>query len=66
MNRLAEKQKIKEELVRKMKEQEQLIEEKFSKGIEEERRQFEVLEKEANSILGKNKLNIIQEKVRLY
>lgn len=64
VDRLGQKQKIKEELIKKMKEQESLIEERFHSGIQEEKEQFEVLEKQAKIILGKSKLNVRSEKVR--
>ncbi len=39
-DRLAQKQKVKEELLKKMRDQQKLIEERFQKGIDEERGQF--------------------------
>lgn len=41
-----------------MKDQEKNIEEKFNEGLEEEKKQFQMLENEAKGILGKNKLRV--------
>jgi hypothetical protein len=59
-DRLAQKQRVKEELLKKMQDQQKLIEERFQKGIDEERGQFEELEKQAKDILGKKRLNITE------
>jgi hypothetical protein len=61
-SKLAEKQRIKDELVKKIRAQEKGIEEMYAKGIEDEKLQLELLEEKAKKMLGKNQLGIIEEK----
>lgn len=61
-SRLAEQQQIKQELIRKIRGQEKAVQEQYQRGIEEEKQQLEMLERKAKEILGKNRLNIVEEK----
>ena len=64
-SQLEEKRKIKEQLIRRIKEQESLAEENYNKNVREERENFELLEKQAQATLARNKLGVIQERVNL-
>lgn len=56
--RLEQKYQIKEELLRKMENQEQQVEDKFLINLEQERQQLELLEMHAKNMLGKSNLKI--------
>lgn len=64
-SQLEEKRKIKEQLIRRIKEQESLAEENYNKNVREERENFELLEKQAQATLARNKLGVIQERVNI-
>ena len=61
--KLKEQQKIKNELVKKVKEQVRNIQEQYDKGVRNEKEQLEILEKEAKKKLARNKMGIIGETV---
>ena len=58
--KLSQKQKIKEELIRKIRQQEEDIQAQFEQQVSEEKEHFSLLETEARRVLGKKKLGAVQ------
>ena len=61
--KIAQKQKIKDELIKKIRRQEEDVQRQFDKQLAEEKEQFGLVEGEAKRILGRKRMAAEREKV---